>query len=151
MDNNNFTERLKELRKKAGLTQSGLANAIGASLLTIFRWEKGERQPRMDEIKKLAQALNVTDDELLNGKQETGTWQLRIEVANDFRQEVIDVSQKVPRIASIQTTPNGGFLVLGGDYSLWQDDNNFKRFVADLKKYRSVVIQNGVALGGIKN
>ena len=100
----------------------------------------------MDEIKKLALALNVTDDELLNGKQETGTWQLRIEVANDFRQEVIDV-----RVASIQTTPNGGFLVLGGNYSLWQDDNSFKRFIADLKKYRSVVIQNGVALGGIKN
>lgn len=146
-----FAERLKELRKKAGITQEQLAEIIGIHEATIRRWELSQRQPRMDEIKKLAQALNVTDDELLNGKQETGTWQLRIEVANDFRQEVIDVSQKVPRIASIQTTPNGGFLVLGGDYSLWQDDNSFKRFIADLKKYRSVVIQNGVALGGIKN
>lgn len=151
MDKSSFAERLKELRKKAGLTQSGLAETIKLSIKTIQRWEQNERQPRMDEIKKLAQALNVTDDELLNGKQETGTWQLRIEVANDFRQEVIDVSKSVPRIASIQTTPNGGFLVLGGDYSLWQDDNSFKRFIADLKKYRSVVIQNGVALGGIKD
>ena len=72
----------------------------------------------------MALALNVTCDELLNDKKETGTWQLKIEVANDFRQEVIDVSQKNPRVASIQTTPNGGFLVLGGDYSLWQDDNS---------------------------
>ena len=151
MDNKTFAERLKELRKKAGYTQLGLAEAIQLSIKTVQRWEQNERQPRMDEIKKLAQALNVTDDELLNGKQETGTWQLRIEVANDFRQEVIDVSKSVPRIASIQTTPNGGFLVLGGDYSLWQDDNSFKRFISDLKKYRSVVIQNGVALGGIKN
>ena len=151
MDNNNFTKRLKELRKKAGLTQSELANAIGASLLTIFRWEKGERQPRMDEIKKLAQALNVTDSELLNGKQDLGTWQLRIEVANDFRQEVIDVSKSVPTVASITTTPYGAFLSLGGNYELWKDDNSFKRFIADLKKYRSVAIQNGVALGGIKD
>ena len=151
MDKSSFAERLKELRKKAGLTQEQLAEIIGIHEATIRRWELSQRQPRMDEIKKLAQALNVTDDELLNGKQETGTWQLRIEVANDFKQEVIDVSKSVPRIASIQTTPNGGFLVLGGEYSLWQDDNNFKRFVADLKKYRSVVIQNGVALGGIKN
>ena len=151
MDNKNFAKRMKELREKAGRTQSELANEIGVSLFTIFRWEKGERQPRMEDIKKMALALNVTCDELLNGKKETGTWQLKIEVANDFRQEVIDVSQKVPRVASIQTTPNGGFLVLGGDYSLWQDDNSFKRFIADLKKYRSVVIQNGVALGGIKN
>ena len=151
MNNSVLAERLKGLRKKAGITQSELAYLIGVHETTIRRWESGKVTPRMDEIKKLAQALNVTDDELLNGKQETGTWQLRIEVANDFKQEVIDVSKSVPRIASIQTTPNGGFLVLGGEYSLWQDDNNFKRFVADLKKYRSVVIQNGVALGGIKN
>ena len=150
MNNKEFTERLKELRKKAGHTQESLSELLGLSCMTIRRWESGKVTPRMDEIKKLAQALNVTDDELLNGKQDTSTWHLRIEVANDFRQEVIDVSQKVPRVASIQTTPNGGFLVLGGDYSLWQDDNSFKRFISDLKKYRSVVIQNGVALGGIK-
>ena len=147
----NIAERLKELRKKAGITQAELAYLIGVHETTIRRWEAGNKgSPNIDEIKKLALALNVTDDELLNGKQDTSTWHLRIEVANDFRQEVIDVSQKVPRVASIQTTPNGGFLVLGGDYSLWQDDNSFKRFIADLKKYRSVVIQNGVALGGIK-
>ena len=151
IDKENFTERLRTLRKKAGYTQESLSELLGISFMTVRRWETGKVTPRMDEIKKLAQALNVTEDELLNGKQDTGTWQLRIEVANDFRQEVIDVSKSVPRIASIQTTPHGGFLVLGGDYSLWQDDNNFKRFVADLKKYRSVVIQNGVALGGIKN
>lgn len=151
MDTKKFTEQLRALRKKAGYTQESLSELLGISFMTVRRWESGKVIPRMDEIKKLAQALNVTDDELLNGKQETGTWQLRIEVANDFKQEVIDVSKSVPRIASIQTTPNGGFLVLGGDYSLWQDDNSFKRFIADLKKYRSVVIQNGVALGGIKN
>lgn len=151
MDKSSFAERLKELRKKAGYTQESLSEVLAISFMTVRRWESGKVTPRMDEMKKLAQALGVTDDELLNVKQETGTWQLRIEVANDFKQEVIDVSKSVPRIASIQTTPNGGFLVLGGDYSLWQDDNNFKRFVADLKKYRSVVIQNGVALGGIKN
>ncbi len=151
MDKSSFAERLKALRKKAGLTQEELAEYVGVHLNTVSRWENDIDTPKTLHIKKLAQALNVTDDELLNGKQETGTWQLRIEVANDFKQEVIDVSKSVPTVASIQTTPNGGFLVLGGDYSLWQDDNNFKRFVADLKKYRSVVIQNGVALGGIKN
>ena len=52
MDNKNFAKRMKELREKAGLTQSELANEIGVSLFTIFRWEKGERQPRMEDIKK---------------------------------------------------------------------------------------------------
>lgn len=89
MNNKEFAERLRELRKKAGLTQSGLAETIKLSIKTIQRWEQNERQPRMDEIKKLAQALNVTDDELLNGKQETGTWQLRIEVANDLNRRLL--------------------------------------------------------------
>ena len=146
-----FAERLKALRKKQGITQEMLAEILGIHVATVRRWELSQRQPRMDEIKKLAQALNVTDDELLNEKQETGTWQLRIEVANDFRQEVIDVSKSVPTVASITTTPYGAFLSLGGNYELWKDDNSFKRFIADLKKYRSVAIQNGVALGGIKD
>ena len=152
MNNRDFAERLKELRKKAGLTQSELAETIRLSIKTVQRWEQNERQPRMDEIKKLAQALNVTDSELLNGKQDLGTWQLRIEVANDFRQEVIDVSKKVPCIASITTTPNGAFLTLGGDYSLWEDKNSFeKQIIKALKNLRGTVIQNRVALGGIKN
>ena len=151
MDTKNFAERLKALRKQAGYTQEALSEVLGLSFMTVRRWESGKVAPRMDEIKKLAQALNVTDDELLNSKQDSGTWQLRIEVANDFRQEVIDVSKSVPTVASITTTPYGAFLSLGGNYELWKDDNSFKRFIADLKKYRSVAIQNGVALGGIKN
>ena len=151
MDKSSFAERLKALRKKQGITQEMLAEILRIHEATVRRWELSQRQPRMDEIKKLAQALNVTDSELLNGKQDLGTWQLRIEVANDFRQEVIDVSKSVPTVASITTTPYGAFLSLGGNYELWKDDNSFKRFIADLKKYRSVAIQNGVALGGIKD
>ena len=61
------------------------------------------------------------------------------------------MSKSVPTVASITTTPYGAFLSLGGNYEFWKDDNSFKRFIADLKKYRSVAIQNGVALGGIKD
>ena len=151
MSDSNFAKRLRDLLKKARLTQQNVADALDVPHITVWRWLNERATPESYNMQKLADLLHISLDELLNGKQETGTWQLRIEVANDFRQEVIDVSKNVPRVASIQTTPNGGFLVLGGDYSLWQDDNSFKRFIADLKKYRSVVIQNGVALGGIKN
>ena len=60
------------------------------------------------------------------------------------------MSRGIPREASITTTPKGGYLCLGGDYSLWTDDNNFKKFLADIKKFRATVIQNGVAFGSIK-
>ena len=61
-----FSKNLKNLRKKAGKSQTDLANAVGVSLLTVFRWEKGERQPRLDEIAKVAAVLNVTESELLS-------------------------------------------------------------------------------------
>ena len=59
------------MRKKTGLTQIELAKRLGISNMTVFRWEKGERVPRADEIKRLAAALKVTEAELLNGPADT--------------------------------------------------------------------------------
>ena len=151
MEDNSFAQRLRKLREKAGFTQEQLAELIGVHEATIRRWELSQRQPRLEEIKKLAEALNLPENELLNGEiEQPGSWALRIEVANDFKQEVIDLTKKVPCISSITTTPNGGFLTLGGDYSLWTDDELFKNLLSDLKKFRKTVIQNGIAQGGIK-
>ena len=148
MEDNSFAQNLRKLRKSAGLSQKQLADLVGVSLLTLFRWKKCDRQPRAEEIKKIAQVLHVAEAELF--LEQSGSWALRIEVANDFKQEVIDLTKKVPCISSITTTPNGGFLTLGGDYSLWTDDELFKNLLSDLKKFRKTVIQNGIAQGGIK-
>ena len=67
----NLNERLKRLRKKAGLSQTELGTAVGVALQTVFRWEAGERSPRAEEIRRIAAALHVTEAELLNGPEET--------------------------------------------------------------------------------
>lgn len=36
---------LLDLRKQAGLSQTGLASLLGVSSNTVARWERGERQP----------------------------------------------------------------------------------------------------------
>ena len=146
----NFADRLRDFRKKAGLSQSELAYLVGVHEATIRRWELQQRQPHSDEIKKLAEALHVSENDLLNGAPPE-TWVLQIKVANSYKEDFIDMSKKIPTVSSITTTPEGGFLCLGGNYDLWQDDNLFKKMMADLKKYRATVIQNGIALGGIKN
>ena len=110
MKNKDFAEHLKNLRKKAGFTQEMLANLISFSLKTIQRWEKGERQPRMNEIKKLANALNVTEDELLNGNEKNNQWILQIFTADKFK-EAIDLSAKKMNCVSQMTiTPDGAGL-----------------------------------------
>ena len=61
-------EKLKRLRKEAGLTQTVLADLVDVSRRTIISWELDERIPASDKIPKLAAALHVTADELLKGE-----------------------------------------------------------------------------------
>ena len=65
-----FSERLKALRKEAGLTQQELANAAGVTLRTIQNYEHGERRPgNMLAVQKIAEALNTTTDSLLGVRE----------------------------------------------------------------------------------
>lgn len=63
---------IREWRKQRGLTQEKLAELANVHVNTLLRWEYGTREPKASELQKLAQVLNVTEAELLNGptKQE---------------------------------------------------------------------------------
>lgn len=54
-----FIQNLKYYRKKAGLTQERLAEAIGMSTSYIGDMEARERFPSAETIDKLAGALNI--------------------------------------------------------------------------------------------
>ena len=60
-----FPEKLKELRKKNGMTQEKLAKMIEVSSGTVAMWETGKRKPNIITLKKLAHILECTTDELL--------------------------------------------------------------------------------------
>ncbi|MCF6193721.1 MAG: helix-turn-helix domain-containing protein [Kangiellaceae bacterium] len=60
-----FAERLTNLRKQKNLTQEALGNQVGLTKAQIYRYEKGNSQPTLHAIKKLALALCVTSDELI--------------------------------------------------------------------------------------
>lgn len=152
MSNSSFGQRLKTLRKSKGITQEELADRLELSIMTVRRWEWGERTPRVDDIKKLALALGVSDSDLLDDTStQSHDWVLTVRFAHDFREEVFDLSKGIDPISIINTSKDGGVLTLGGNYELWTDDNAFKKLIADLKKLRKTVIQNGIALGGIKD
>ena len=57
--------RIKELRKKCGLTQEKLAVALGVDRSTITCWETGRSKPRTEVLLKLSNVLGCTVDELL--------------------------------------------------------------------------------------
>lgn len=61
---------IAELREIKGISREELANCIGVSLITIGRYERGERKPAAEIIPKYAKALGVTADELLEAMLE---------------------------------------------------------------------------------
>ena len=56
--------RLKILRKKAGLTQQQLADRIGAAVTTVRKWENGENNIRPNWYDPLAEALHCHPAEI---------------------------------------------------------------------------------------
>lgn len=61
-----FGARLQQLRKKQGLTQEDLADAIGVDHSYMGFVERGERNPTLDKISKLANALKVKLSDLFD-------------------------------------------------------------------------------------
>jgi DNA-binding XRE family transcriptional regulator len=57
--------RLRELRKAAGITQDGLAAAAGIGRVTLVRIESGEQSPRLETLAALSAALGRPLTDLL--------------------------------------------------------------------------------------
>jgi len=63
---NNFGAKIRELRTKAGLTQSQLAGAVGVDSSYLSKIEKGVSPPPAGEIViRLAEALHSSKDQLM--------------------------------------------------------------------------------------
>ncbi len=60
-----FPERVTKLRTQRKLSFPELAERTGIHVTQLRRYEKGESQPTLDTLRKLAIALNVPGDMLL--------------------------------------------------------------------------------------
>ena len=60
-----IAERIKQQRKIHDVSQEELSNKSGISVKTIQRWESAERSPRIDELQKVSQVLNVSLEDLI--------------------------------------------------------------------------------------
>ncbi|MCC6316616.1 MAG: XRE family transcriptional regulator [Gemmatimonadaceae bacterium] len=66
-------KRIGEIRGQVGLSQSGLARAVGTSQSAISQIEAGERNPSFDMLRQIARALNVSVAHLVGGEVESLT------------------------------------------------------------------------------
>lgn len=58
-------EKLKRARKAAGMSQADLAEKVGCHQKDISRWESGLHEPGALTLKKMAQALGCSMDDLV--------------------------------------------------------------------------------------
>ena len=58
----NWSQKIKELRDKAFLTQEDLASILGVAFVTVNRWENGHCEPTMKakrDLSKLFKKKNI--------------------------------------------------------------------------------------------
>jgi transcriptional regulator with XRE-family HTH domain len=65
-----FPERLRAAREKRGLNQGDLAERAGLQPSAISHFETATRKPSFDNLRRLADALDVTTDYLLGRVKE---------------------------------------------------------------------------------
>lgn len=78
---NAWGERIKAAREAANLTQEQLGEKLGVTGVTIMRYEKNQRQPRIEQLGKIAKALDISVSEMM-GNDWDG-WS-KMDVSADF-------------------------------------------------------------------
>lgn len=61
------TNRIKEYCDKNGITQTTLAERLGVTRLTVYRWTNGSRVPHWNDITAMCVIFCCTADELMGG------------------------------------------------------------------------------------
>jgi putative transcriptional regulator len=57
--------RIKEVLKEKGISQTWLADKVGKSFNTINEYARNKRQPSLEDLYKIAEILNISAKELL--------------------------------------------------------------------------------------
>lgn len=66
-----FPERFRKLRSAKNLSQEELGRLVGVHANHLGRYERGLSKPSADTLQRIAEALGVSSDYLINGSSET--------------------------------------------------------------------------------
>lgn len=81
-----FPERIKQLRKEAGLSQKQLADYVGVSKAAVSCWETGVREvPAGDNLVRLAEALGLDPAEVMKVDGKNATPRNEVQLLAAFR------------------------------------------------------------------
>ncbi len=93
-----FKEKLKQLRKAAGMSQEDLAGKLNVSRQAVSRWETGETLPDADMLVQLSNLFEVSIDSLLKSEDDI------IKKSNETANNIDDKEGLVYKITGICVT-----------------------------------------------
>lgn len=88
-----FNENLKIARERKGLSQKEISEIVGVAKSTYSLYESGNREPNVQTIKKIADVLNVTADELLGIDDQPQTLAAHFD-GNEYTADELDEIKK---------------------------------------------------------
>lgn len=71
MDDDQFSNQLKNRRKQHSLTQQQLADKLSVSRETVSGWETGRNQPDINTLRKLAKIYGISLDQLVSSANDS--------------------------------------------------------------------------------
>ena len=96
---NVFQEKIRDYRKKNGLSQEELAAALGISRAMISNWESGRSKPRPEMVEEISDKLKiqVNYSDLYNSSAGVN---LKLEIKDILIDDKIDISdlEKIIRV-----------------------------------------------------
>lgn len=127
--------KLHTLRKRAGLSQARLAALIGIEVSALSRYERGAVTPSIEMASRIAKALDISIDELINGPAPE-TWELRVIYKKTLEEgDVVDLTGNASN-AEVLLGERAMSIKIDGPIDLWMDDAKFENLIADLRRKR---------------
>lgn len=97
--NDLFVSRINALLKKHGLSQTEAAKKAGVHQPQLNRWLKGENEPSLSSVEKLASIFGLSASDLLNPEVPPVARVERPSISEELREQTIKVAREAARWA----------------------------------------------------
>lgn len=124
----NQMNRLKELRKEKGLTQTDLAELLEVTKLTIHNWENGVSSIKSDRLKKLCEIFDVDVPYLLGYNNVKNETDLKVAVLD----ETLEKLRAINNMLSVENDEGPNMWTIGFRTAIVAIEN-FKKEIEDQK------------------
>lgn len=82
-------QRIRDARKKAGMTQMELAQKLNIPFQSISQWERDLRNPKFDTIQRIADALAIHPFDLMGIAEEMHQYEISVKVGSEADEPVL--------------------------------------------------------------